>query len=95
MAVRIGVSVVIVGAFMGVLACASGPQKQAHVSASGSESQSGGDRTQVPDPTSPTSSGEGVACGDQPCSFNSDCCKGYACGVDPERSRVQKYCLAP
>ena len=41
------------------------------------------------------SSGAGESCGDVACQSNSDCCKGYSCGFDPERSRVQRYCLGP
>ena len=32
-------------------------------------------------------------CDDQTCVGTEDCCKGFACGFDPERSRVQRYCL--
>jgi len=35
----------------------------------------------------------GETCGDVACQANNDCCKGYVCGFDPERSRVQRYCL--
>ena len=41
----------------------------------------------------PASTGE--TCGDVACQSNSDCCKGYSCGFDPERSRIQRYCLGP
>jgi hypothetical protein len=34
------------------------------------------------------------ACDDRACSVDQDCCKGYGCALDPERSRVQRYCLA-
>ena len=49
-------------------------------------------------PTKPVESesesqGAGETCGDVACQSNTDCCKGYACGFDPERSRVQRYCL--
>jgi hypothetical protein len=37
----------------------------------------------------------GEACEDIACQSNSDCCKGYACGFDAERSHVQRYCLGP
>jgi len=37
----------------------------------------------------------GDTCGDVACVSTTDCCKGYACGFDPERSRVQRYCLGP
>jgi hypothetical protein len=40
-------------------------------------------------PSSPAAqSCDGVAC-----ESTSDCCKGYDCGFDPDRSRVQRYCL--
>jgi len=32
------------------------------------------------------------SCDDESCVGSEDCCKGYACGFDPERSRVQRYC---
>ena len=32
-------------------------------------------------------------CDDQSCVSSSDCCKGYQCGFDPERSKVTRYCL--
>ncbi len=33
------------------------------------------------------------ACDDRACVATEDCCGGYACGFDPERSRVQRFCL--
>ena len=27
------------------------------------------------------------------CTSNDDCCKGFACSIDPSRSRVFRYCL--
>lgn len=27
------------------------------------------------------------------CKANEDCCEGYVCSLDPERSRVRRYCL--
>jgi hypothetical protein len=41
------------------------------------------------------SAAAGESCGDVACQSNSDCCAGYSCGFDPERSRVQRYCLGP
>jgi len=32
------------------------------------------------------------ACDDRACTASEDCCKGFVCGFDPERSRVQRYC---
>lgn len=34
----------------------------------------------------------GESCDDETCVGSEDCCKGYACGFDPERSKVQRYC---
>jgi hypothetical protein len=34
------------------------------------------------------------ACDDRACTATEDCCDGYACGFDPARSRVQRFCLA-
>jgi len=33
-------------------------------------------------------------CDDRTCVSTSDCCSGYQCGFDPERSKVTRYCLA-
>jgi hypothetical protein len=34
------------------------------------------------------------ACDDRTCVSTSDCCGGYQCGFDPERSKVMRYCLS-
>jgi hypothetical protein len=33
------------------------------------------------------------SCDDRSCTASQDCCSGYQCGFDPERSKVQRYCL--
>ena len=33
------------------------------------------------------------SCDDRTCVSTSDCCGGYQCGFDPERSKVTRYCL--
>ena len=33
------------------------------------------------------------SCDDRSCVASQDCCGGYQCGFDPERSKVQRYCL--
>jgi hypothetical protein len=33
-------------------------------------------------------------CDDRSCVSTTDCCSGYQCGFDPERSKVMRYCLA-
>jgi hypothetical protein len=27
------------------------------------------------------------------CTTNEDCCEGYSCSIDPDRSRITRYCL--
>jgi hypothetical protein len=27
------------------------------------------------------------------CAGNEDCCEGFVCSIDPERSRIRRYCL--
>jgi hypothetical protein len=34
------------------------------------------------------------SCADQACVSTTDCCKGFVCGFDQERSRVQRYCMS-
>ena len=34
------------------------------------------------------------SCDDRTCVSTSDCCSGYQCAFDPERSKVTRYCLA-
>jgi hypothetical protein len=34
------------------------------------------------------------SCDDRSCVSTSDCCSGYQCAFDPERSKVTRYCLA-
>lgn len=47
----------------------------------------------APAKASEESQAAGDTCGDVACTANNDCCKGYVCGFDPERSHVQRYCL--
>ena len=44
------------------------------------------------DETKPTSSEGSGTCEDQTCVSATDCCKGYQCAFDPERSKVVRYC---
>jgi hypothetical protein len=51
------------------------------------------------DPAIPNSSDAVSGCpGDRPgqpkeCKSNEDCCQGFSCSLDPERSRIVRYCL--
>ncbi|HKO52510.1 MAG TPA: hypothetical protein VJV79_32605 [Polyangiaceae bacterium] len=71
-----------------LVACAGQPASEAKAS-NDVESPA---PSKAPEGDSPTA---GESCGDVACQSNSDCCKGYSCGFDPERSRVQRYCLGP
>jgi hypothetical protein len=71
------------------------------------EPEASGNSTEAPPPPKEESTSEAAppadeappapptgACDDRACSVDQDCCKGYGCALDPERSRVQRYCLA-
>lgn len=62
------------------------PAMNSDNSPASSESESSNELATPPPP--PTG-----ACDDRACVATEDCCKGFACGFDPERSRVQRYCL--
>jgi uncharacterized lipoprotein len=71
------------------------------------EPEAGGTSVEAPPPPKDESTSEATtppddappapptgACDDRACSVDQDCCTGYGCALDPERSRVQRYCLA-
>jgi hypothetical protein len=64
---------------------------------SGDESASNADDSQPLTPASSFTEAQ-AECVDEAgetlgCASNEDCCKGFSCGFDPEKSRVQRYCL--
>jgi hypothetical protein len=61
------------------------PKEAGEASPSASESAPAADAP----PAAPTG-----ACDDRACTVDQDCCEGYGCALDPERSRVQRFCLA-
>lgn len=64
-------------------------ESRASSESSGSSSESKGtpeDAKREPTETS-------GSCDDRSCVSASDCCKGYQCAFDPERSKVIRYCL--
>ena len=74
-------------AFMG---CAEGEPPKVPASQAASATKTVSDTA-----ASPAESGsDAPTCEDVACASSSECCEGYACGFDPERSRVQRYCLA-
>jgi len=50
--------------------------------------------TGTPDEAKRTPTEASGTCDDRSCVASNDCCNGYQCGFDPERSKVQRYCLA-
>lgn len=70
-----------------VLACASSPppaeqQKQ--------EKWPEATRTDYEHKDDPCKNKDGTS---KECSTDKDCCEGYVCGHDPERSKVAHYCI--
>ena len=47
----------------------------------------------TPDEAKRTPTEASGTCDDQTCVSATDCCKGYQCAFDPERSKVLRYCL--
>lgn len=83
-----------VAACLGVLACASGQQRPSDVSGEGDTDSSQNAELSLPRPDRGSSStAEANTCAERPCISNSDCCGSTSCGIDPERSHVQRYCL--
>jgi len=74
------------------ISCAESNTKEA-------ESPATEDTAKAEDPKIPNSSDAVSGCpGDRPgkpreCKSNEDCCQGYSCSLDPDLSRVVKYCL--
>lgn len=78
----------------GVLACASGQQRPSDASVEGNGDSSENAELSLPRPEiEGSSTAVANTCADRPCSSNSDCCGSTSCGIDPERSHVQRYCL--
>jgi hypothetical protein len=50
-------------------------------------------KTGTPEEAKRTPTEASGTCDDRSCVASNDCCSGYECGFDPERSKVQRYCL--
>lgn len=95
MTVLNGLSLVAIVSLLAVSSCARGTEAEPKV---------GGDQVSEAEPEAVEQTGDeyaGVstepevnACFGKPCSINAECCDGYSCGFDPDRSRVQRYCLS-
>ncbi|MGC4094137.1 MAG: hypothetical protein QM756_40750 [Polyangiaceae bacterium] len=101
MTTRMGVSFAAILLVGTVLSCASAPPPESNVSGADSAEHADSDSDSASSARAePGSSYDEAAanasantCADRPCYSNSDCCKGASCGLDPERSHVQRYCL--
>jgi hypothetical protein len=51
--------------------------------------------TETAPPPPPAAAPECVDAKDEPvtCQMDSECCQGFVCGKDPEKSQIVKYCL--
>ena len=58
-----------------------------------SESTKSSDSKDTPDEAKRDPTEASGTCDDRSCVSASDCCKGYQCAFDPERSKVLRYCL--
>lgn len=95
MTVSKGLSLVAIVSLLVVSACARGTE---------AEPKHGGEDVSAAEPQATEQAADeyaGVstepevdACSGKPCSINAECCEGYSCGFDPDRSRVQRYCLS-
>jgi hypothetical protein len=85
----------LVATLSAVCSCASAPIKGADAPDTDSTPSAAQEPVSTPAETSNVSGYETEVneCNDRTCVGNSDCCDGYSCGFDPERSRVQRYCL--
>jgi hypothetical protein len=70
------------------LACASSPPKKEDNFYSSQEYEEA--ERNKPPPPDPCKGEKGVPV---ECKSNEDCCEGYSCTMDPDRSRILRYCL--
>jgi hypothetical protein len=75
-------------AFAVALACASGPPKQDDSFYTSKEYEQAEEHK--PPPPDPCKGERGEP---RECRSNDDCCEGYLCSVDADRSRILRYCL--
>ncbi len=75
-----------------VVTCAEQPMTKTSSDATTTATEH--DSIAVPEkPSAIESQAAGDTCGDVACQSNNECCSAGVCGFDPERSRVQRYCL--
>jgi hypothetical protein len=77
---------------LSVVTCAEQPMTKTSSDATSTAAEP--DSVAAPEkPSAGEAQAAGDTCGDVACQSSNECCKGYVCGFDPERSRVQRYCL--
>jgi len=74
-----------------VVTCAEHPMTKTSSDATTTAAEH--DSVATPTKSADESQAAGETCGDVACQSSNECCKGYVCGFDPERSKVQRYCL--
>ena len=70
-----------------------GTQEKSMSSKSSEEPEPANQSKGTPDEAKRTPTEASGSCDDRSCVASQDCCGGYQCGFDPERSKVQRYCL--
>jgi len=99
---KIGVSIALVVGIGALQACRYSEAKEPQAQDMKTDAPAMTSSDSAPPPSDSESSSELAtapppptgACDDRACVASEDCCKGFACGFDPERSRVQRYCLS-
>jgi len=87
---------------LGVVSCkysepepvVGGPKEQTLSSEEHREPEPAREKGETPEEAKRAPTEATGTCDDRSCVASNDCCSGYQCGFDPERSKVQRYCLA-
>lgn len=87
-AIRIVVAAGLFVSAAGIAACASKPESKDKGFMTYEEY-----KANAPEPDPPPDPCRESDGSPRPCSDSSECCDGHTCGLDPDRSRVQRYCL--
>jgi len=69
------------------------PQEKSMSSTSSEKPEPANQSKGTPDEAKRAPTEASGTCDDRSCVASNDCCSGYQCGFDPERSKVQRYCL--
>ena len=89
-----GLTIATVTVFVGVAACSGGQTKTDSTALTLEEFEENSEQSEAEptDPMANPSEGASDQCSTE-CLSDKDCCEGYYCGKDPERSPRKDYCL--